>query len=111
MPGFRIRLAAMVAMAAVAALALADVASARASGHDVSGHDADRSSLVSGWTIQSSAVVHDSGAEISRPGYSTEGWLPLSEPETLMAGLIENGAIRTSSTATTSPRCPRTSST
>jgi exo-1,4-beta-D-glucosaminidase len=47
--------------------------------------------LVHGWKIQSSAVVTDSGAAISRPDYSTDGWLPISQPETLMAGLLENG--------------------
>lgn len=47
--------------------------------------------LVHGWKIQSSAVAAGAGAEISRPGYQTAGWLPLSQPETLMAGLLENG--------------------
>src|SRR5436309_1918669 len=47
--------------------------------------------LVKGWNIQSSALVTGSGADISRPGYSTAGWLPISRPETLMAGLLENG--------------------
>ena len=31
------------------------------------------------------------GAAISDPGYPTGGWLPISQPETLMAGLLENG--------------------
>ncbi|HEV8555533.1 MAG TPA: beta-mannosidase [Actinophytocola sp.] len=47
--------------------------------------------LVQGWRIQSSAVVRDAGARVSQPGYSTAGWLPISQPETLMAGLLENG--------------------
>lgn len=47
--------------------------------------------LVHGWKIQSSAAATGTGAEISRPGYSTAGWLPISQPETLMAGLLENG--------------------
>ncbi|MDN3352117.1 sugar-binding domain-containing protein [Actinomadura sp. DC4] len=47
--------------------------------------------LTSGWRIQSSATAGASGAEISRPDYSATGWLPISQPETLMAGLIENG--------------------
>src|SRR4051794_34800766 len=47
--------------------------------------------LTSGWRIQSSAVAGGSGAEISRPDYSATGWLPISQPETLMAGLVENG--------------------
>jgi hypothetical protein len=47
--------------------------------------------LRSGWKIQSSAVATDSGAVISDPAYNAAGWLPLSQPETLMAGLVENG--------------------
>ncbi|TCO53114.1 glycosyl hydrolase 2 galactose-binding domain-containing protein [Actinocrispum wychmicini] len=47
--------------------------------------------LVHGWRIQSSAVATDSGAVVSQPGYPTAGWLPISQPETLMAGLLENG--------------------
>jgi hypothetical protein len=47
--------------------------------------------LVHGWKIQSSAIDGATGAEISRPGHSTAGWLPISQPETLMAGLLENG--------------------
>jgi exo-1,4-beta-D-glucosaminidase len=57
-----------------------------------SGPDAGtRVELRSGWAIQSSASVRASGAVVSRPAYSTRGWLRLSGPETLMAGLIENG--------------------
>ncbi|MCO6005107.1 hypothetical protein NE236_08935 [Actinoallomurus purpureus] len=47
--------------------------------------------LNSGWKIQSSAVAGGSGATISRPDYATTGWLPISSPETVMAGLLENG--------------------
>ena len=47
--------------------------------------------LRSGWKIQSSAVAGASGAAISDPAYPTDGWLPISQPETLMAGLLENG--------------------
>ncbi len=49
------------------------------------------SDLNSGWKIQSSAAAGGSGAQISAPSYAAEGWLPISRPETLMAGLIENG--------------------
>ncbi len=49
------------------------------------------SDLNSGWKIQSSAVAGGSGAQISAPGYSAADWLPIRQPETLMAGLIENG--------------------
>jgi len=47
--------------------------------------------LRSGWKIQSSAVAGGDGAAISDPGYPADGWLPISQPETLMAGLLENG--------------------
>src|SRR6185437_16347598 len=47
--------------------------------------------LTKGWKIQSSAVVAEDGAAVSDPGYATAGWLPISQPETLMAGLLENG--------------------
>ena len=55
------------------------------------GRFAGTSDLTAGWKIQSSAVATGSGAAISKPGYSTAGWLPISRPETLMAGLVENG--------------------
>lgn len=47
--------------------------------------------LTDGWAIRSSAEAGTDGAAISQPGYRTDGWLPISKPETLMAGLIENG--------------------
>src|SRR4051794_1458008 len=47
--------------------------------------------LASGWQIQSSAIATDPGSVISQPAYSTAGWLPIHEPETLMAALVENG--------------------
>jgi exo-1,4-beta-D-glucosaminidase len=84
---FKMGLAAVVALAAGA---LCSTTAGVASAHSWN-VDAGRSSLVSGWAIQSSAVVRHSGAETSRPGYSTKGWLALSQPETLMAGLLENG--------------------
>ena len=49
------------------------------------------SDLISGWQIRSSARVGSPGRVVSDPGYATAGWLPLSQPETLLAGLLENG--------------------
>jgi hypothetical protein len=49
------------------------------------------SDLVSGWQIRSSARVGSSGRVVSDPAYSTAGWLPISQPETPLAGLLENG--------------------
>jgi exo-1,4-beta-D-glucosaminidase len=47
--------------------------------------------LTSGWKVQSSAIATGTGAEISDPAYPAAGWLPISQPETLMAALVENG--------------------
>ena len=59
--------------------------------HDAGDSTGTTATLTSGWKIQSSAVATDTGAVISDPAYPTSGWLPISQPETLMAGLLENG--------------------
>ena len=82
-----------------AALALTGTVAAALPAHAFAGHrpavqrirSSGTTELTSGWAIRSSADTPDTGAEISRPDYSTKGWLPLSRPETLMAGLLENG--------------------
>lgn len=76
---------------AAVVVAIATVGPGTAAAHDAG---PQRSGLVSGWAIQSSAAVHDAGAAISRPGYAVRGWLHISEPKTVMAGLIENGRYR-----------------
>jgi exo-1,4-beta-D-glucosaminidase len=43
------------------------------------------------WQMQSSAKVADGGETISVPGYSAAGWYRLAGPETVLAGLVENG--------------------
>jgi exo-1,4-beta-D-glucosaminidase len=43
------------------------------------------------WEIQSSAKAQQSGAEVSRNGFSTKEWYPVSGRATVMAGLLENG--------------------
>ena len=50
-----------------------------------------RSALVSGWQMQSSAKITATGAAISLPGYNASAWYKLSAPETVLAGLVENG--------------------
>jgi hypothetical protein len=70
-------------------LALAPATGARAD--DAATANASSTTLRSDWKIQSSAVATDSGAAISDPAYRTAGWLPISQPETLMAALVENG--------------------
>ncbi|MCW2904496.1 MAG: glycoside hydrolase family 2 sugar binding [Streptosporangiaceae bacterium] len=64
---------------------------ARAPSATVAAPGTGPSGLTAGWKIQSSAVAGTSGAQISRPDYSTTGWLPIEQPGTVMAGLLENG--------------------
>src|SRR5215469_16501352 len=50
----------------------------------------------SGWTVQSSAVATQSGAQISTPGFNTSTWLPVSNddagaPGTEIEALLQNG--------------------
>ena len=49
-----------------------------------------------GWTVQSSAVATQSGAQISTPGFNTSAWLPVSNddagaPGTEIEALAQNG--------------------
>ena len=50
----------------------------------------------SGWTVQSSAVATQTGAQISAPGFDTSSWLPVSNddagaPGTEIEALVQNG--------------------
>ncbi len=50
----------------------------------------------SGWQVQSSAVATQTGAQISTPGFSTAGWLPVANddagaPGTEIEALAQNG--------------------
>jgi len=45
---------------------------------------------IPGFMIRSSAQVSDAGTVISRPGYSTSGWFPVSARSTVFAGLLQN---------------------
>src|SRR5215472_3398458 len=50
----------------------------------------------SGWTVQSSAVATQTGAQISTPGFNTSTWLPVSNddagaPGTEIEALAQNG--------------------
>jgi exo-1,4-beta-D-glucosaminidase len=78
----KLRLLALAAVAALAAVGSADPARADGGG---------ASALTSGWKVQSSAIATDPGSVISDPAYEASGWLPISQPETLMAALVENG--------------------
>jgi len=52
---------------------------------------AGSATAVAHWQIQSSAKAQESGAKVSSPGFSTDGWYPVSGRATVMAGLLENG--------------------
>lgn len=50
-----------------------------------------------GWTVQSSAVATQTGAQISTPGFNTSSWLPVSNddagaPGTELEALLQNGS-------------------
>jgi exo-1,4-beta-D-glucosaminidase len=42
------------------------------------------------WFIQSSADVRSEGANISKAGFSTQGWYPAALPSTVVSALVEN---------------------
>jgi exo-1,4-beta-D-glucosaminidase len=46
---------------------------------------------LSGYRIQSSAKVSDSGSAISTPGYAASGWYETGPRSTVVAGLLQNG--------------------
>jgi exo-1,4-beta-D-glucosaminidase len=52
---------------------------------------AGSTTAIAHWQIQSSAKAQEDGAELSKAGFSTEGWYPVSGRATVMAGLLENG--------------------
>ncbi|MGV9383758.1 glycosyl hydrolase 2 galactose-binding domain-containing protein [Nonomuraea sp. NPDC003707] len=45
---------------------------------------------LTGYKIQSTAKVSDSGAAISTPGYAATGWYPVGPRSTVLAGLLQN---------------------
>jgi exo-1,4-beta-D-glucosaminidase len=51
--------------------------------------------LAEGWAIQSSARLGEGaeGARLSRPGVDTSGWHPARVPTTVLAALVEAGAL------------------
>jgi exo-1,4-beta-D-glucosaminidase len=46
------------------------------------------------WALQSSAKVKATGAQISQPGFSTDGWYKTSVPKTVFAALVENAVYK-----------------
>jgi len=47
--------------------------------------------LSQGWSLISADTVNDGGGKISTADYTAPGWLPISVPSTVMAGLVANG--------------------
>jgi exo-1,4-beta-D-glucosaminidase len=47
--------------------------------------------LSQGWAFVSAAKVPDTGDVVSKIGYKTSGWYPVTVPSTVMAGLVANG--------------------
>ncbi|MBO2455617.1 hypothetical protein J4573_51680 [Actinomadura barringtoniae] len=50
--------------------------------------------LRSGWALHSANGVTDTGEVISKPGYDTGGWSPVSLPSTVLAGLVKNNVYQ-----------------
>lgn len=50
--------------------------------------------LKSGWALRSATGLSDTGATISRVGYGTTGWHPISLPSTVLAGLVANNVYQ-----------------
>jgi exo-1,4-beta-D-glucosaminidase len=50
-----------------------------------------RTSLDAGWAIRSSTDVHATPAAISRPGFSTASWYPVTLPSTVLGALVADG--------------------
>ena len=51
----------------------------------------ERRSLDDGWAIQSSSAVSAPPRAVSRPGFSTSDWIPVTLPTTVLAGLVADG--------------------
>jgi exo-1,4-beta-D-glucosaminidase len=76
------------------------VPAARAAVHPSSSADTGASDIsnigTAGWTVQSSAVATQTGAQISTPGFNTSSWLPVANddagaPGTEIEALAQNG--------------------
>src|SRR5258706_8064901 len=46
--------------------------------------------LNSGWSLQSSSMVAQTGAVISTTGFVPQGWYPITAPASVIAGLLQN---------------------
>jgi exo-1,4-beta-D-glucosaminidase len=73
---------------ALLAFALAFLAHAPRAGADSRDAVNDRVSLHDGWMLQSSCKIAAKGAQISAPGFRTDGWHATSVPSTVVAALV-----------------------
>ena len=55
---------------------------------------ASTTALSQGWALRSATGLADSGATISRVGYATSGWYPVTLPSTVLAGLVANNVYQ-----------------
>ena len=55
---------------------------------------ASTTGLSQGWALRSATGLTDSGATISRVGYATSGWYPVTLPSTVLAGLVANSVYQ-----------------
>jgi exo-1,4-beta-D-glucosaminidase len=88
----RLRMVAAAAVVAVVVLGAAIAAAVATSGvaKPFEGTPTRRS-LDEGWLIQSSSGVDAPPRAVSKPGFSTEDWYPVTLPSTVLAGLVANG--------------------
>src|SRR4029077_10425497 len=55
---------------------------------------ASTTALSQGWALRSATGLADSGTTISRVGYATSGWYPVTLPSTVLAGLVANNVYQ-----------------
>ena len=55
---------------------------------------ASTTALSQGWALRSATGLTDSGTTISRVGYATSGWYPVTLPSTVLAGLVANNVYQ-----------------
>ncbi len=55
---------------------------------------ASTTALSQGWALRSATGLTDSGATISRVGYTPSGWYPVTLPSTVLAGLVANNVYQ-----------------
>jgi exo-1,4-beta-D-glucosaminidase len=53
----------------------------------------NRTPLAEGWTLQSSSKIEQPGDVISKPGFSTKGWLEVTVPTTVVAAQVKHNLL------------------